>query len=141
MRTTATRLVPCSTGFSSGPSACIHAVSARPSQKNQRFHAVLSTFLPAVAMPSASSFPSAKPFSGSWQVAQLTRPSTESASSKNKRCPRSAARASSATALVGSAGASGIAERVPITSQSSSGGPGSAHDRMSRSTQSSQQST
>jgi hypothetical protein len=51
--------------------------------------------------------PSPRPSAASWHDAHESWPLAEKRFSKNKRCPRSAARSSSATALVSFAGGAG----------------------------------
>ena len=101
------RLPPCSTALSSGPSACAHWLSLRPSQKRNGLYAV-----PAIGMvrrsvvptPLASGMPSWNSRLGSWHVAQETLPFALSRVSKKSRCPSSAAAGSSAHRLLGSGG-------------------------------------
>src|ERR687886_2644709 len=101
------RVPPCSTGLSSGPSACAHWLSLRPSQKSHGLYAVPTTVMVlrlVVPTPCANGKPSLKFLPGRWQLAQETAPFLLKRASKKSLWPSSAARGLSATALEGSGG-------------------------------------
>src|SRR5688572_810739 len=103
------RSPPCSTGLSSGPSACDHWLSVRPSQKSHALCAVPATGIVRRAVaptPVASGTPSWNSLSGRWQDAHDTLPFALSRVSKNNALPSEAATESSDQRLLGS-GASG----------------------------------
>lgn len=109
------RVYACSTGFSTGPSACDHCESFEPSQKSQTAHGeprIVCVLREPVVSPSAVGSPSPQPFVASWHVAQAIRPFIEKPVSSKRRLPSTAAAGESATAFVGSAGGSKDVRRI-----------------------------
>ncbi len=107
---TARRVDAISTGFSTGPRACAQRVSTRPSQKLQRVWGAKST-VGVLRSPRATPTPcgraSVKSVAVTWQVAHETVLVEERPVSLKSASPRRAARGSSATRFVGSAGTVG----------------------------------
>ncbi len=75
----------------------------------------------APPMPTASFRPSVQPFLGSWQVAQLTRPSAESLGSNSRSLPNAAA-----SARRGSSDAAAGADEDGVSADSAGGSTGQA---------------
>ncbi len=117
------RLPPCSAPSSSGPSACDHTLSLRPSQNSHGPCPTPTTGMarrvPA-ASPCATARPSWKWRAGSWQLAQETAPLRLSRASKNSCRPSSAAAGEASWRLDGSAGAAGSSLSLSDASSASS---------------------